>query len=296
MRVNYIDQKKNLVALCYLIRGKDAGLKKAYDFIEAYDRHPCKISHGIYFLLKGFDDIDDSVIKNLITKISKPNSKIIYLPDDGYDIGAYFHASKIVNEEYICFLNTHSKPIHEGWLDLLYSATKLNDFGAAGCTGSWEGKIRKLTIKRFFFHPRSSVLMLLTNIFRIIRFQTYPNPHLRTNGFLISKKIFSDFIRISKFPRNKWDAYVLEHGRRGLSNFILKVCNKNLYVINSDGVTFPPSRWNISQTFWHGDQKKLLVSDNRTDQYLELQKNNPTAAKSMHTECWDAHNTEYVNS
>ena len=75
------------------------------------------------------------------------------------------------------------------------------------------------------------------------------------------------FIQCSKKRlRDKFDAYVLESGRRGLSNQLLKKGFKML-VIDRYGRTFEIKDWPLSLTYWINDQKNLLVSDNRTRQF-----------------------------
>lgn len=38
-------------------------------------------------------------------------------------------------------------------------------------------------------------------------------------------------------------------------------------VVGRDGVAYPPERWRESATFRSGDQRNLLIADNRTEQY-----------------------------
>jgi hypothetical protein len=95
-------------------------------------------------------------------------------------------------------------------------------------------------------------------------FDTFPNPHLRSNGFMISRDLFLQL----NFPpmKHKLDAYVFESGRKGLSKFLLKQ-GLNLLVVGRHGETYGSTAWSESKTFWSSNQENLLIADNRTRQY-----------------------------
>ena len=67
-------------------------------------------------------------------------------------------------------------------------------------------------------------------------------------------------------PKSKLQAYLIESGRNGLTGQVLKK-NLQVMVMDKSGAYYPVSQWHESQTFWTGDQKNLLVSDNQTRKF-----------------------------
>jgi hypothetical protein len=58
----------------------------------------------------------------------------------------------------------------------------------------------------------------------------------------------------------------LESGRGSISNQIWER-GKKVLVVGRNGVAYPPESWRASATFRSGDQRNLLIADNRTEQY-----------------------------
>ena len=102
-------------------------------------------------------------------------------------------------------------------------------------------------------------------------FYPFPNPHIRTTGFLIKGSEYFAFMK-KKSIKSKIDAWKVERGKDTLTNFFKK-SNFNIYVINSDGNKFSENYWKESQTFNYLDQKKSIISDNHIRKYNSLNKN-----------------------
>ena len=66
--------------------------------------------------------------------------------------------------------------------------------------------------------------------------------------------------------RSKFDAYVFESGRTGLTQQVLAM-GRRVLVVARDGRTFEPDDWYLSETFWRKDQRNLIISDNQTRAY-----------------------------
>lgn len=100
----------------------------------------------------------------------------------------------------------------------------------------------------------------------LYEYRRFPNPHIRTNAFLIDRRIFLAL----RFPkhRTKSEMYKFESGRRSLTNQILALGLKPV-VVDRHGRTYAIADWRSSATFWRDDQINLLVSDNRTEGYKE---------------------------
>ena len=99
-------------------------------------------------------------------------------------------------------------------------------------------------------------------------FKAFPNPHIRTSGFLIKGSDFISFIKNKKI-NNKEDAWSIESGLNGLTNFFKKK-KYNIFVVNSDGVKFTENSWKLSETYVYLKQSKSLISDKHSRKYLKL--------------------------
>ena len=227
----------------------------------------------MYVIAKGWNDEREiGELKNLTTL---NGARLIHVEDDGYDWGAYMRVTPSIESEWVCFLNTHSQPCAKGWLNKLISVA-LNEgeeFGAAGATGSWES-LAKFTLppaqskkyRNFFYGTIRFLVNFPKFLFNIIHFPCFPNPHLRSNCFIVKKVLFLEFISKQKIPRNKRDASILESGRKGFSRYLEKKGLKIL-VVNSKGEIFNKWDWRTAGTFRVPHQNGLLVSDNQTEMY-----------------------------
>jgi hypothetical protein len=260
------------VALIYLARGKDGGLTTSELFFESYMRFPPEYPHELVVIVKGWDN---QVEEDNLVKLARESgaAQIMKVPDDGYDWGAYMRVAPELTQDWLCFLNTHTRLMVTGWLSFLMHATHPS-VGAVSATGSWESLAPimprydfRLPIFSFLAYP----LRMLVNFLRFIRnaydYPLFPNPHLRTNAFLVKSSIFLEFISEKNIPKCKRDANILESGRRGFSNYLLRK-KLNIYIVGRDGTKYAPHQWSKSGIFRSKNQENLLVSDNQTRSFL----------------------------
>jgi len=269
------------VAVAYLARGHGAGLSAAEAFFESYQRHPAGWDHSLYVIAKGWQENADR--DKLAKLVVFHGAQLIDLPDDGFDLGAYFRFAESAKEQWLCFLNSHSHIERENWLGLLMVSAVSADVGMAGCTGSFgtpvpvmrfilptiseEWAARGLvmaTITLIISYP----LSLLHYLSKFRNFPSFPNPHLRTNAFVISSALFRDFRNARSIPRNKIDAFKLESGYLGLSRFVFDRGLRCL-VIDATGGAHERTAWQSSQTFRTPGQTRLLIGDNQTRTYAD---------------------------
>ena len=92
-------------------------------------------------------------------------------------------------------------------------------------------------------------------------FPRFPNPHLRSNGFIIERKLLLDFF--GQIEPTKTAAYAFESGSDSLSARILR-SGRNLAVVDRHGKIFDQSNWSNSRTFRLGDQANIMFADNQT--------------------------------
>jgi hypothetical protein len=168
------------------------------------------------------------------------------------DLAAYRLAASGRSERCICFLNSFSEPIADGWLAALAEHARRPDVGIAGATGSYESA--------YTAAPRHLKPL------RRLHFPPAPNPHVRSNAFALSE----DVLRSLRWPipRTKLGALRLESGRHSLTRQVMRK-GLEAVVVGRDGRAYPPPRWGQSATFRSGDQSNLLVADNRTRQYAD---------------------------
>ena len=102
----------------------------------------------------------------------------------------------MLDAEHLCFVNSESVPLAEGWLAALAAAVREPGVGAVGATGSYEATRSRLPLRRR-------------------RWPAFPNPHLRTNAFMISSEVMRDL----RWPdvTSKREAWELESGWRGMT-------------------------------------------------------------------------------
>jgi hypothetical protein len=93
------------------------------------------------------------------------------------------------------------------------------------------------------------------------RFPEFPNPHIRTNAFMLARDHFLDLC-----PRkmdSKSDSHEFESGISSLTRLLLRR-GLRAKVVGKDGVGYEVEDWPISKTFRLGQQDDLLVADNQT--------------------------------
>lgn len=168
------------IAVVHLVRkANDAGFLHA--FIEAYRRFPAGQAHDLVFILKGFEAGEEAAV---LAAAGDLRYSLLTLPDTGRDIGSYLAAARLLNQDFLFFLNSFSRPLHPGWLAKLYRGlVETPCAGVVGATGSW---------------------------WRMSREHPFPNFNIRTNGFLIRRELLLQ-LRLWEV-RDRQDAVLFEAG------------------------------------------------------------------------------------
>lgn len=229
----------DVVYLAYFNEKIGYNIKVVEDFINSYKKNPAGIKHKFNIIAKNWTNLNEyQKLKNL----AKENkAEIIDLPDDGFDIGAYFRAAKLLKNEYVFYIGSNINIEQKNWLLHLYNAFLSDDcIQLAGPMGSWA--------KGFY--------------------EKFPNPHIRTNSFLVKRELFLEYAQTHDFPETKADTWEVEHGEKSLSNFITQKRFK-LAVVNSDGKIFQQNDWINSQTYVTREESKLLLSDKWARRYIQ---------------------------
>lgn len=157
--------------------------------------------------------------------------------DEGYDLTVYQKAARNLDSEFCLFFNSHSRILHPNWLESYVSTLeRFGDGALVGATGSWE-------------IPSGQ--------------GEFPNVHLRSNAFLLRRKIF---LSLEGPTNTRDDCLKYESGSNSMSRQVIAKGGK-LVMVSSQGPAIDPHDWPYSKVFRSGDQEHLLVADNRTQDY-----------------------------
>ncbi len=253
-------------AVVHLVRaGND--LDALSRFLSSYEQFSAGSAHQLVFLLKGFAPELPTPLSKLLDRV--PHSRL-NCPDRGFDLGSYFFASERLSESLVMFTNSFSVLQGDRWLAKLLGAYNRPRIGAVGATGSWESMSANYLNLRFepIQSRRRGVLAkgkaLAVGLPLLALFPTFPNIHLRTNGFLLARE---NFLRMRpRMVRTKLDAWLFESGRNSMTRQILRQ-GLGVLVVGRDGSVYGPDDWGRSMTFWQQQQENLLIQDNRTAAY-----------------------------
>lgn len=273
-------RKSAKIGIVYIARGGSGGIESIQRFRETYNSCDAGIAHSLYIVAKRWETEDE--IRNVEECFGDIATKILFLPDDGFDLGAYIRVAQNVPSEWLCFLNTHSRILRANWLFMLYDGAKDDGVGAAGATGSWESAFNALLHAAWPTGFSSRLRRAATLIGNWLKFPAFPNPHLRTNAFMTRTDVFVDFASGIDFPRTKRDVYAIESGSNSFSSYI-RGRGLDLRVCGADGAVYSIEDWPLSGTYRSSDQCNLLVADNQT---LEFSLADARLRKSLQLEAW----------
>ncbi|MET0221759.1 MAG: hypothetical protein ABW213_13975 [Tardiphaga sp.] len=106
----------------------------------------------------------------------------------------------------------------------------------------------------------------------------FPNPHLRTNGFMIDRELF--LALLPPMITTKGASYLFESGAECLTAQLLRR-RKKVVVVGGDGTSYDIAEWPQSRTFRLGDQSNLLIHDNQTRAFAALPRSGRAAFTAM---------------
>ena len=258
--MHFLSQKPVVTYIAYKPYGKIYLLR----FIEKYKKYRSGYDHDLVICFKQFKSKDE--INEWKKIIADKKIKFIEFNDsfevNDFDIGSYFRISEYFSNRYILFLNTHCKPNSNNWLKIF-----LNHYENESVVGAF-ASMSSLSSQflNLFFNQHSKFQQIRWGLKHLIHVKLFPNPHIRTTGFFIKATDLLE-IKIDKKKLNKKiNTNYFEGGRFGFSSQLLKRGFK-LILVNSDNKSFSINNWKYSETYCLGDQKKLLFTDNRTEEY-----------------------------
>ena len=223
------------------------GVAQLRRFLASYREHAAGQAHRLIIVYNGF--AAGSPMDRWHEALSDVQHEDLVLASRVLDLAAYREAIEASGAGVYCFLNSYSEPLVTDWLRLLVGHLNDPTVAVVGASGSYESILTTS-------HP-------LTRI-RKRGIPSFPNPHLRTNAFAARRE---HLMRL-RWPRitSKMDALRLESGAQSLTRQLQGF--GRAVVAGRDGRGYDVDAWQESNTFRWGGEANLLVSDNRTREYL----------------------------
>ena len=273
------------VALCHLAR-KANGIEPFDRFISSYEQHGAGVDHDLVIIFKGFGGPEE--LEPYRRRLRGHAFEELQVPDDGLDLGAYFAAARELDQERLCFVNSFSRVLANGWLGHLDAALSQEGTGLVGATGSWASHRSAATYLlglggsyRTLLGPRSLGKSALASVaaepagrqrFRklhaaanipreLLLYPSFPDPHIRSNAFLVFRELFMSVK--SRSLMSKPGAYSFEAGRRSMTRQVLDR-GFDARIVDATGESSLPGDWPELECYWQGSQRALLVADNQT--------------------------------
>ena len=258
------------------------GIEEIQGFLDSYLQYDAGAVHQLFIVFNGVQQGEEHLpfLQYAQNRLGYPVKYMLL--QSGQDIEAYYKAARELDSEYLLFLNTFSRILANDWLKK-YTTVFLEhaNTGLVSASGSYLSYTSAVFIKNKWgwepgkgIHHHFTKYKLFAKSFFYWRlfFKSFPNPHIRTNAFMLKKHHL-----LSIHPgvlTTKFKAYQFESGRKGLTAFFLKK-QMDIFVLGKNGMAYPVSQWPNSNTFWIHNQENLLISDNQTriyDQATEANK------------------------
>ena len=232
-----------------------------FSFIKNYKKYKAGKKHKLIICFKGsFNSSLEKKIKKLIYPYKF--EKYIDRNVNDYDWGSYKRIAAFNKDKRLFFFNCHSYPISNNWLRKFY-----NNFGykvVLSPTGSFQSLATSCFNGLYF---NNFIKSFYYGVMNLRYFKFFPNPHLRSNCFMIYAKDLID-LNIIKC-RHKIDTWKNESGRNGMTQQLLKK-GFRIYIINKKGKKIDMNKWKKSETYAYKEQSQLIIEDKHTREYSKL--------------------------
>lgn len=250
------------------------GLDLFKNFVNSYAELNAGYDHELLIIFNGVEVKEDTNPYHEYISAFHIKYESLYI-SSGQDLECYFRAAEKLSTDYILMMNSYSVVLNDNWLKKYVDGFSHSTIGVIAATASnqsyyssvfKEGSPMLRPGKGVIYSFNKYKLFIKAFFYWRFLFKPFPNPHVRTNAFMINRKVFLD-LKHKPFT-SKFNAYLFESGRNSLTNQLLKSGYK-VFVIDRNGKTYEPPEWKSSKTFWIANQENLLVSDNQTDLYIK---------------------------
>jgi hypothetical protein len=209
----------------------------AHAFVASLARNPPGADFDVIWILKGYGPDETDPALALARDMLPGAIHETRVADELFPTNVLLDVIAACSYERILFFTSYSRILAPGWLRFYLDAfERAASCGIVGATSGYE----------------------------TIPGTEFPNPNIRTNAFMIERKLMLD---MDPGPlRTKRDGNLFEAGPASLTRQIM---NRGLapVIVDRLGEIHPIERWPESRTFRSGNQERLLISDNRTHDY-----------------------------
>jgi hypothetical protein len=242
-------------------------------FLNSYALCPAGATHDLLIIFKGF--ARSAGLAPYEALLQGVRHRRTFVSDFGFDMRPYLKIGREQPYQFFLFLNSFSRLLVPGWLELLFRHAGNSRVGLVGATGSLQSILSDAPVLRAEARLRPSILsraslIALRHARYIVsirrKFPAFPNAHVRTNAFLVSREVLEK-VRCPPLL-TKWSAYRFESGVHGMTRQI-EAAGLVPLLAGADGRAYEPKDWPEARTFWISEQENLLVSDNQTRAYTE---------------------------
>jgi len=250
-----------MIAVVHLVWGP-LGVGPVREFVASYRAHEAGVDHELVVLANGVgvEGFDASLSEaGLLAELEGVEHRLIVLERPVLDLVAYAQAARLLEHEQLCFLNSYSVILADGWLGRLADALREPDVGLVGASASWESQAEWVR-GRVRHWPQQ--LAGLPSARR--DYPRFPNPHIRTSAFMLDRLALVE-MGLDR-AADKRATYLLESGRQSITRRIQER-GLRATVVGRDGQIYDVEAWPDSHTFRSGEQENLLVADNQTEDY-----------------------------
>ncbi|HEY7831031.1 MAG TPA: glycosyltransferase family 2 protein [Solirubrobacteraceae bacterium] len=283
-----------MIGLVYLVWAP-LGPEPLRAFLRSYHAHPAQADHELVIVLNGAAhdtstgastkalshdasancDAKTPSREELLAELEHTRHRLIVLEQPLIDLAAYDEATKQLEHEWLCFVNSYSMILTDGWLRHLAHAVQLPGVGIAGASGSWESQAQ-------WTRGEARTWLRQLSAIRSARrdYPRFPNPHIRTTAFMLRRQAALE-AGLSE-AGDKRAAYLLESGKSSITRR-LKEQGQRALVVGRDGQTYEVGEWAQSGTYRSGDQHNLLVADRRTEDW---QRASPRLRQQLSRDAW----------
>ena len=245
----------------YLHRTVDGSSNLLQNFIESVNTQVLANigDFSLSLLVKGPEKVDLDRVRYEAKSCKVELEEILELPDDGYDLSAYFRATELLAPKATLFLNSYSRfrqpvaleTINRAW----FSLPQRSLLGCSGSHGTFASRAYFKNVTSTLFSP----LTLLWNTSSDNDFPPMPNPHVRTTGFVCHSLDLNSYFKLRGCSTKK-QCHLVESGYDSLTNFF-----EEKFILSVNGLH--PVEEVVFGGFRDDRQQNLLISDNHTDQY-----------------------------